>query len=395
MTAWLVLSHDDVHLRGAARGPVRGADRHAARRRAAIVGRRDFRSLVGASTRSLHRARVACLAPGSDRPAGHGRASGRWSPSDSPGWPRPADVRALRGLRAPPADRGHRRACWACPTPTATRSTGPRPGWRRSSPGATPTARIPRRAGRGHRRDAPAGAAAARHRPRAPRPARGRRHQHALGDRPPGRARLGRAGRHGQREVHLRGRVRDDGVPHLQRDPSTAGPAGRRPRRDPGRRRPPSPDSSRRVLRHTTVVHLRARRATTDVDLAGVRINGRRAGDRRECGRQPRSRPLGATRRAGPGPAAAVGPPGVQRRVRAIARAPTSPGWRRPRRSAGCGEPSRTSRGRPAPGSPGRWASSRGRGARSTSSMRPSRRPAAHDRIIDGPAWAGSVPAGR
>ncbi len=155
--------------------------------------------------------------------------SGRWSPIGSPGWPRRdgfelfADFARLLPIAVIARVLGL--------TAMTDRDTL-RPGQDLDGGGprlAPHLRRGPRGAGGGHRRDPPAGAAADRYRPGAPRPARGRRHQHALGDRPPGRARLGRAGRHGQRQVHLRGRVRDDGLSHLQRDPSAAGLASRCP----------------------------------------------------------------------------------------------------------------------------------------------------------------------
>ena len=85
----------------------------------------------------------------------------------------------------------------------------------------------------------------------------------------------GGAGRHRQREAAVRGRCRDHVPAHLPGDGPAAGRPGAAGRvRDGG-------EPLRRVvdetLRHSTVVHWRARRATVDIELGGVTI---RAGDR-------------------------------------------------------------------------------------------------------------------
>lgn len=148
------------------------------------------------------------------------------------------------------------------------------------------------------------------------------------------------------------------------------------------------------ILRHTTVVHLRARRATTDVDLAGVRVA---AGERviavnaaanRDPARWERPDELDPDRprlwghlafNVGPRHCAgahlarmeateAIG--GMWRAFQDLARAP---GAREPR---SMGFVSRAWRPIDLVHAPVRAAE-------------------AHARIMDGPAWAGSVPAGR
>ncbi len=79
------------------------------------------------------------------------------------------------------------------------------------------------------------------------------------------------------------------------------------------------------VLRHSTVVHLRARRATQDLELGGAAIAAGRPGDRDQCCRQPRPGPLGACRRAGSRSATAVGSPGIQRRATPLRRRASRP----------------------------------------------------------------------
>ena len=104
------------------------------------------------------------------------------------------------------------------------------------------------------------------------------------------------------------------------------------------------------VLRHSTVVHLRARRAIADTEIHGVPIA---AGERviainAAANRDPSrwERPDGWTR-IGHG-CTAISP---STSGRATARVRTSPGWRRWRCSPRCGEPSRTwTAPRPKPG---------------------------------------------
>ena len=178
MRAWLVVSHDGCtfverreDLFEEPTGSLPGA--------AEIVGRRDFRSLVGGAARDPPSSAVACLAPRSDRPAGHGAV--RPLVADRlAGLAGSRHVRALRRLRPAAADRGRSPASSGCRTPTSARSTGRRAGWRRSSPGGTPTARIPTSRAAAVEATRQLEPAAPRHRPSAPRPARGRRDQPAL-----------------------------------------------------------------------------------------------------------------------------------------------------------------------------------------------------------------------
>ena len=359
---------------------------------AQIVGRRDFRSLVGgaARRRSIAPSRMPG-GPDPDRARWRWRPSGRWSPIGSPAWPKRdrfelfADFARLlpiaviaRVLGLPDADLDtlDRAKTWMEAVLAWRHSYGedPRRGRRPSRRPASwsrsllDTVRA--------RRDRP----------------RGRRHQPALGGRPRGRARLGRAGRDGQRQVHVRGRLGDDGVPDLQRRPTgcwTCRPTSARRRwATPGR----SPASSRRscaTRRSSTCGRAGRRRMWTSAacaDPAG------RAGHRGQRRGQPRPGPLGAARRAGPGPAAAVGPPRLQRGSAPLRRRPPGPdGGDRGDRS-GCGGRSRTW---PAPRAPPirrpiGFVSRAWRPVALTHSRVPEG--VARARIEAGPPWSGSVP---
>ena len=118
--------------------------------------------------------------------------------------------------------------------------------------------------------------------------------------------------RPGQREVPVRGRLGDDGVPHLQRaPPAVPGAAGaaRGLARDRARRCAPFLEE---VLRHTTVVHLRARRATTGHDARAACHRAAATRHRRQRGGQPRPVALARSGPVRPDPGAALQPPRVQ-----------------------------------------------------------------------------------
>ncbi len=172
---------------------------------------------------------------------------------------------------------------------------------------------------------------------------------------PRGRARLDRAGRRGQREVHVRGSLRNDRLPHLQRriPPVRLTAADRASTLG-------DPDVFalflEEVLRHSTVIHIRARRATADVDLGGARI---RAGERvfavnAAANRDPErwERPADVD----PSRARLFGHLAFNVGPRHCAGS-HSRGWRRLRSSWACSGRSRTSHRRLARWMPYRWAS--------------------------------------
>ena len=274
-----------LHAGRTPRGPVRGADRHAAR---SGVDRRPARLPLARRGRARDPApgRVPCLATGSDRAArDRGGPSARRGPAGRPG--RGGPVRALRGLRAAAADRRHR----------------PRP---------RPARRRPRyaRSGQGLDGGRPGLAAHVRRgaRVRGPRPSTRPASSSRSSSTPSGRGAIGPRTTRSACSGSSAARSPPTGASRTSSTtPSSSSRAARRRRRSSSATRPTGCSTCRRrpgsatlgdpatfarfleeVLRHTTVVHLRARRATDRRRARWRHGPRRRTGHRHQRRRQPR-----------------------------------------------------------------------------------------------------------
>ena len=334
MGTWLVLSHDgctfverreDLFEEPTGTLPGCGRDRRAA---GLPLARRG-------GARGPPPVPLARLAARPDRADGRGgRAAARGGPARR--------ARAARDAsscsRTSPACCRSRSslASWACRTPTPRRSIGPRAGWRRCSPGGIRMARI---------------------RSRARRPWRRRGCWSRRCSTPSASGVTTRATTRSASSGRRAARWRPTGASRTcSTTPSSCSRAARRRPRSSSATRSTCcsgcrPTSARRpwairmrsrrfleeVLRHTTVVHLRARRATADVELGGVTI---RAGERVIAINAAANRDPARWERPGrlrPGTAPAVRPSRVQRGAAPLRRGAPRADGRRPRRSSGCG----------------------------------------------------------
>ena len=379
-----------LHVRRAPRGPVRGADRDAARA--------PPRSSVGATSarwsgRSTRRSIGRCRMPGAPTrsPRWPWPRSGRWSPTGWPGSRRAdgfelfADFARLlpiaviaRVLGLPDAD-----------ADTLDRAKGWMEAvlaWRHSY-GEDPESLRRRRRG-----DAPARAGPHRHRPSAARPTRGRRDQPALG------ARAARSPPDwGEQDVLDNAKFLFEGgsettaflicnAIHRLLD---------LPERRPDRHAAATRTAFAPVPRGGPAAHHRGPPARpAGDDGPGAR---RRPASGPASGSSPSMPPRTAIRRAGSGPTSSIptgracGATSRSTSGRGTAPVRTSRAWRRPRRSWPCGGRSRTSLRRPEH-RPRRMGLRVAGLAPDHAGPRTGFAVDRPERVLDGPAWAGSVP---